>query len=129
MSKELVGQATPIRPVVPPVLPEPTPQPPSKVLLTSLKGDKGDPGVVDPVAVAEMVEDYLDENPIGVYTETWIQSTPANVWIITHSLPFQPAVTIIDSAGTRIMTEIVYDSPTQIRSITTAAFSGRAELS
>lgn len=129
MSKELVGQATPVRPVLPPVLPEPTPQPPSKVLLTSLKGEKGDPGVVDPAAVADLVEDYLEDNPPGVYTETWIQTTPSNEWVIVHSLPFQPAVTIIDSAGTRIMTEIIYDSPTQIRSKTTAAFSGRAELS
>ncbi len=129
MSKELVGQVPPYSPPIP-LPPEPqTGVEPSKVFLTDLKGEKGDPGEVDPEAINQLVENYLDVNPPGVYTETHIQLTAEAVWVITHSLPFQPAVTIIDSAGTRIETEIVYDSPTQIRSIASAAFAGRAELS
>lgn len=129
MSKELVGQ---VAPYIPPLPEPPDPQPgvpPTKALLGTLKGDKGDPGVVDPDEVAQMVEDYLNDNPVGVYTETFIQSTPQAIWVITHSLPYQPSVTVIDSAGTRIETQVVYDSPTQIRSIASAAFAGRAELS
>ena len=129
MSKELVGQVTPHIPSIPG---PPEPQPgvePTKVFLADLKGDKGDPGVVDPEAVEQLVEDYLEENPAGLYVETFVQSTPSNEWVINHSLPFAPAVTIIDSAGTRIETEIVYDSPTQIRSIASAVFSGTAYLS
>ena len=129
MSKELVGQIQPFVPAVPPVLPEPEALPPTKVFLADLKGEKGDTGVIDPAEVNGMVADYLTANPPGIHSETFLQSTPATVWVITHSMPFQPAVTIIDSAGTRIETEIVYDSPTQIRSISSAAFSGRAELS
>ena len=129
MSKELVGQVQPFIPSLPPVLPEPEDVPPSKAFLADLKGDKGDPGVVDPEAVNGMVADYLEANPPGVNAASFIQSTPATEWVIIHTLPFNPSVTIIDSAGTRIETEIVYDSPTQIRSISTAAFSGRAELS
>lgn len=129
MSKELVGQVSPYSPPIP-LPPEPqTGVEPSKVFLADLKGEKGDPGQVDPEAVEQMVDEYLTENPAGLYVETFVQSTPSNEWVINHSLPFAPAVTIIDSAGTRIETEIVYDSPTQIRSIASAGFSGTAYLS
>lgn len=128
MSKELVGQITPTD--VGPLPPVPDPSAGvSKAFLSDLKGKQGEPGVVDPVAVGNMVADYLEENPAGLYVQTHIQSEPAAVWVITHSLPFQPAVSVIDSAGTRIETEIVYDSPTQIRSIASAGFSGTAYLS
>ena len=129
MSKELVGQVPPYSPPIPG---PPEPQPgvePTKVFLADLKGDKGDPGVVDSEEVEQLVEDYLEQYPVGLYVETFVQSTPSDEWVINHSLPFAPAVTIIDSAGTRIETEIVYDSPTQIRSIASAGFSGIAYLS
>lgn len=129
MSKELVGQVPPYSPPVP--LP-PEPQPgvePTKVFLADLKGEKGDPGEVDPDTVNTMVEDYIEANPIGLYVATHVQSVPAAVWIIEHSLPFRPSVTVVDSAGTKIETEIVYDSPTQVRSIASAGFSGMAYLS
>lgn len=128
MSKELVGQINTGDTGPLPPLPDQT-LPPGKTFLSTLKGDKGDPGEVDPDIVNEMVEDYIEANPIGLYVETHIQSTPAAVWVITHSLPFQPAVSVVDSAGTRIETEIVYDSPTQVRSIASAGFSGKAYLS
>lgn len=127
--KELIGQVSPVIPEVPPILPPQTSEIPSKRFLTDLKGEKGDPGVVDPLAVAELVEEYLDVNPAGLYVETFIQSAPSDVWIITHSLPFQPAVTIIDSAGSKVETEIQYLNNTQIRSTASAAFSGTAYLS
>jgi len=131
MSKELIGVNGVIISDSPVVVnpPSGTPVVAGKAFLTDLKGEKGDPGEVDPEAINQLVENYLEVNPPGVYTETHIQLTAEAVWVITHSLPFQPAVTIIDSAGTRIETEIVYDSPTQIRSIATAAFAGCAELS
>lgn len=123
MSKELVGQ-------IPPEGPGPEfSGDPTKVFITDISGKPGPAGQVDPEVVEGMVEDYLLENPVGLYVETFVQSTPAEVWVITHSLPFQPAVSIVDSAGTRIETEIVYDSPTQVRSIASAGFSGTAYLS
>lgn len=129
MSKELVGQVSAYTQPDLPILPEESPLPPSKAFLADLKGEKGDPGVVDPDLINGMVNTYLQENPVGLYVETHVQTTPAAVWVITHSLPFQPAVSVIDSAGTRIETEILYDSPTQIRSIASAGFSGTAYLS
>lgn len=131
MPKELIGENGVVISDSPVVVDAPsgTPVVAGKSFLTTLKGDKGDPGEVDPEAVTLLVENYLEENPPGLYTETFYQTNAAAIWVITHSLPFQPAVTIIDSAGTRIETEIVYDSPTQIRSIASAAFAGRAELS
>lgn len=67
--------------------------------------------------------------PSEAQSEVFTQPTPSATWTITHSLPFTPSVSIVDSAGTLIHTEILYDSPTQIRSISSAAFSGVAYLS
>ena len=61
--------------------------------------------------------------PIIVY-----QSIPSNEWIFIHSFPYSPSVVIEDSAGTVIITRIEYVSPTEVRSITTSAFSGKATL-
>ncbi|WP_022886347.1 hypothetical protein [Glaciibacter superstes] len=84
-------------------------------------------------ALATAVDAYLTENPPGMTLDdvrfTHNQVTPAAVWEIVHPLPFEPNVTITDSAGTRVETEITYPAPNLVRSISVGAFSGTARLS
>ena len=56
------------------------------------------------------------------------QPSPSSSWIISHALGGKPSVTIVDSAGTVVIGEIVYDSDTQITVNFTAPFSGFAYL-
>jgi hypothetical protein len=86
--------------------------------------------IVEMEGIRQDIYDAIDDAATsGGGFETWSQTTPAATWTIIHSLPFPPAVTIVDSAGTRIETQIVYDSATQIRSIASVPFSGSAYLS
>lgn len=57
------------------------------------------------------------------------QAVPASVWVITHSLGYQPNVTVSDSAGTVTEGDITYDSATQITLTFTTSFAGKAYLS
>ncbi len=58
------------------------------------------------------------------------QAVPAFVWVVTHSLGYQPAgVMVMDSAGTVIEGDITYDSATQITLTFTTSFAGKAYLS
>ena len=56
------------------------------------------------------------------------QASPAATWVITHALGGKPSITIVDSAGTVVIGQIVYDSDTQITVNFTAPFSGFAYL-
>lgn len=56
------------------------------------------------------------------------QSTPSNVWVIVHSLGKYPSVTVIDSAGSEVEGEIVYDNDNQVTIVFSAGFSGNAYL-
>lgn len=56
------------------------------------------------------------------------QASPSVSWTITHALGGRPSVMIVDSAGTVVIGEIVYDSDTQITVNFTAPFSGFAYL-
>lgn len=86
-----------------------------------------------PEEIAAAVTEYLDANPPGLTLDdvsfTFTQTTPEAVWEIVHPLPFDPNVTITDSAGTAVTTEITYPAPHLIRSTAAGAFSGTARLS
>ena len=56
------------------------------------------------------------------------QASPRSTWTVTHALGGRPSVTVVDSAGTVVIGEIVYDSDTQITINFTAPFSGFAYL-
>lgn len=62
-------------------------------------------------------------------TDTFIQNLPASQWTITHSLAYRPNVSIVDSGGTRIFSELQYVDATTILATFTAPFSGVAYLS
>lgn len=83
--------------------------------------------------IAAAVTEYLESNPPGLTLDDvsfmFTQATPEAVWEIIHPLPFDPNVTVTDSAGTAVQTEIIYPAPHLVRSIAAGAFSGTARLS
>ena len=56
------------------------------------------------------------------------QASPSATWNITHELGGRPSVTIVDSAGTVVYGEVVYNSNTSITAFFSAPFSGFAYL-
>lgn len=56
------------------------------------------------------------------------QSSASSTWNITHALGGRPSVTIVDSAGTVVVGNVVYNSNTSITVSFTAPFSGFAYL-
>lgn len=56
------------------------------------------------------------------------QGAPASVWTVVHTLNKFPSVTVVDSAGTTIIGQVVYDSISQVTLTFTAPFSGKAYL-
>jgi hypothetical protein len=57
------------------------------------------------------------------------QAVAATLWVIEHELSFAPSITVVDSSGRVVVTEVTYVSPTEIHVETTAPFSGTAYLS
>lgn len=60
------------------------------------------------------------------YVHEQIQS--AKVWDIMHGLKKYPSVTVVDSAGTVVVGEVIYINTNEIRLVFNAAFSGKAYL-
>jgi len=73
------------------------------------KGDKGDPGVQGPVNSGEI----------------WVQGMPEKVWHVTHSLPYHPAVVVLDSSDRVVEVEVQYGDIGSLTIVSLAAFSGR----
>lgn len=64
----------------------------------------------------------------GEVSAMYAQPLPAAEWIVNHSLPFLPSVTVVDSAGTVVEGGVEYISPSSIRLTFSGAFSGVAYL-
>ncbi len=58
-----------------------------------------------------------------------VQSTPQEVWTITHTLGRRPAVTVVDSAGSPVEGDIDYPSTSVVTITFSSAFAGEALLS
>lgn len=56
------------------------------------------------------------------------QASASTTWSITHALGGRPSVTVVDSARTVVIGDVVYNSDTSITITFTAAFSGFAYL-
>lgn len=80
------------------------------------QGLKGDPGTQGGLILADVA-----------YTH--VQSIPSNVWVIQHPLSYSPGITVVDSSGTEVEGSVQYLSPTTIRVVFSAGFSGTAYLS
>jgi hypothetical protein len=60
---------------------------------------------------------------------TFTQSAPSTTWTITHNLGVFPAITIVDTSGSVIDADVLYNSNNQITVTFATAQSGKAYLS
>ena len=58
-----------------------------------------------------------------------VQGAVSDTWVITHNLGFYPNVTVIDSGGSEVEGDIVYQGLNVLTLTFSAAFSGVAYLS
>lgn len=57
---------------------------------------------------------------------TYQQNSPSAVWVIQHNLNKYPSVTVVDSAGTWVIGEVVYNDTNTITISFNGTFSGKA---
>ena len=74
------------------------------------------------------LSDYVTLEGTGDKTYLHTQSSPSDTWEIAHNLNKHPAVSVIDSAGTEVQGEVIYNSINKITIKFSAAFSGKATL-
>lgn len=58
------------------------------------------------------------------YTHT--QNASSSVWVVTHGLKKNPAVSIVDSAGNEVEGDVFYNDINTVTLTFSAAFSGKA---
>ena len=80
----------------------------------SVVGPPGPPGPAGPPTSAAFV---------------FVQAVPVAIWVITHPLAYYPSVTVVDSAGSEVEGDLVYNSATTLTVTFSGAFSGTAYLS
>lgn len=59
---------------------------------------------------------------------SFTQMTPAAVWNITHTLNKYPAVTVVDSGGSRVVGDVTYIDSANVTVTFNSAFAGKAYL-
>lgn len=64
----------------------------------------------------------------GSSTYIHTQDSASNIWVITHNLNKYPSVTIVDSAGSVVIGEVVYNDSNKVTVSFIGAFSGKAYL-
>ncbi len=60
---------------------------------------------------------------------TFSQVLPSATWVIMHNLGFYPNATVVDSGGSEVVGDKVYNSINEITIIFSGAFAGQAFLS
>ena len=75
-------------------------------------------------ALTELNVEELTNNERYIH----VQGGASSTWSITHALGGKPSVTIVDSAGTVVYGEVVYNSNTSITAFFSSPFSGYAYL-
>ena len=64
----------------------------------------------------------------GDKTYVHVQSSAASVWVVTHNLNKYPSVTVVDSAGSVVVGEVVYNNTNKVTITFIGSFSGKAYL-
>lgn len=88
------------------------------------KTEEGWPDTPFFTALTESNVNLLTNNERHIHT----QASASSTWDITHALGGRPSVTIVDSGGTVVVGDVVYNSNTSISVIFSAPFSGFAYL-
>lgn len=57
------------------------------------------------------------------------QNSPSTTWTINHNLKMYPSVTVVDSAESHVMGQVIYQTLNSVTVEFTSAFSGKAYLS
>lgn len=83
-----------------------------------IKGDQGDPGETGPAG-----------GGVEQLSYTHYQGVAATEWVVLHNLGYHPSVQVVDSGGTVVEGDIIYDSVNQLRLRFAYAFSGTVYLS
>jgi hypothetical protein len=86
------------------------------------EGPQGEEGPTGPTGPTGPI------GPSGGESYVHDQAVPAATWVITHNLVRFPAVDIVDSAGTTVVGDVVYDSANQVTITFASAFGGKAYL-
>ena len=74
------------------------------------------------------VNNQIDVKIKNLETFTFTQSTASNVWLINHNLDRCPSCTIIDSAGTEVVGDVIYVDKNNIEVRFSSNFKGIAYL-
>lgn len=102
--------------------------------IQGVQGIQGDPGDGGTGGGDFDVGDFWDEDfyTVGVISASYYvhtQSSASNEWVITHNLGYFPNVSIVDSSGSRVFTDIQYIDQNSLKSLTNLPFSGVAYIS
>jgi hypothetical protein len=80
------------------------------------------------VSVVQAIGADVKDLYIKTNTYVYTQAVPSATWTITHNLGKHPSVAIVDSAGTVVEGDIIYDSNNQVTASFVGGFSGVAYL-
>ena len=90
-----------------------------------IQGPAGDPGQTGATGPQGPQGPKGDSG--GFYVHT--QGVPSAEWTISHNLGYNPAISIVDSAGNTVEGSYVYNSTNQLTATFSGSFSGTAYLS
>lgn len=87
-------------------------------------------GKVDDVIGSGLVSAIRNGNEIEITSKTYIheQAVAASVWYINHNLNKHPSVSVVDSAGTQVACEVLYNDKNNLTLSMNGAFKGFAYL-
>lgn len=114
-------------------------QPVAEAVVVTAPGPQGIPGIQGPAgesivgpqgpAGESIVGPKGDPGDVAVLTYTHNQDTASALWTIEHGKGFFLNVTVVDSAGTEVVGDVVFQDANTVVIQFAAPFSGKAYLS
>jgi hypothetical protein len=72
------------------------------------------------------IGNYAILGNVGDKTYEHVQSASSTTWSVTHNLNKKPSVTVVDSAGTKVIGEVEYIDDNNVTLKFKSTFSGKA---
>jgi hypothetical protein len=72
------------------------------------------------------IGNYAILGNVGDKTYEHVQSASSTTWNVTHNLNKKPSVTVVDSAGTKVIGEVEYVDDNNVTLKFKSTFSGKA---